>query len=228
MLRFAHAGGMLCLMSEVTRILSDIEAGDPKASEQLLPLVYDELRKLAAQRLAQEKPGQTLQATALVHEAYLRLVGSNVGARSASKVEGEALAGAAGSKPGSPSGAEFANRGHFFAAAAEAMRRILVEQARRKLSDKRGGDRRRCELSDGDAIEIPADAELIDLDNALTRLAATDPQAAETVKLRVFAGMTVEEIAQVQGVSPRTVKRSWAYARAWLGRDLAAYNEGNS
>jgi RNA polymerase sigma factor (TIGR02999 family) len=186
-------------MSEVTRILSAIEQGDSHAAAQLLPLVYDELRQLAAQKLAQERPGQTLQPTALVHEAYLRLV----------DVE---------------RAQHWNSRGHFFAACAEAMRRILVENARRKRSQRRGGTSRRCELRDEDRVEIPLDDELIDLDEALAKLAAADAQAAELVKLRVFAGMTVEEVAQVQGTSPRTVKRNWAYARAWLGRELAAYD----
>jgi RNA polymerase sigma factor (TIGR02999 family) len=189
-------------MSEVTRILSAIEHGDAHAAEQLLPLVYDELRQLAAAKLAQEKPGQTLQATALVHEAYLRLV----------NVE---------------QAQQWNSRGHFFAAAAEAMRRILIEQARRKGSQRRGGARQRCTLSDADLIDTPVSEELLDLDGALAKLADTDPQAAELVKLRVFAGMTVEEIAQVQQTSPRTVKRNWTYARAWLGRELASYEEGN-
>ena len=187
-------------MNEVTHILSAIEQGEPQAAEQLLPLVYDELRKLAAQKLAQEAPGQTLEATALVHEAYLRLV-------DVEQVQ------------------SWESRGHFFAAAAEAMRRILIDQARHKRSQRQGGVRRRCELSDQDLLEIPVSDELIDLDEALAKLGSTDPQAAELVKLRVFAGMTVEEIAQVQGKSPRTVKRNWAYARAWLGRELAAYDE---
>jgi len=185
-------------MSDVTCILSAIEQGDPKAVEQLLPLVYDELRKLAAQRLSQEKPGQTLQATALVHEAYLRLVDVQ-------------------------RAQQWNSRGHFFAAAAEAMRRILVEQARHKQSHRRGGMHGRCDLRDSDRLEIPVNDELIDLDEALAKLASADPQAAELVKLRVFAGMTVEEIAQLQAVSARTVKRNWAYARAWLGRHLSAY-----
>jgi RNA polymerase sigma factor (TIGR02999 family) len=187
-------------MSEVTQILSAIEQGDPHAAEQLLPLVYEELRQLAAHRLAQEKPGHTLQATALVHEAYLRLV-------DVKQAE------------------DWNSRGHFFAAAAEAMRRILVDQARRKQSQRRGGMHGRCELRDGDRLEIPLADELIDLDAALAKLALADPQAAELVKLRVFAGMTVEEVAQVQGVSARTVKRNWAYARAWLGRQLSAYDQ---
>ena len=185
-------------MSDVTRILSQIESGDPSAAEQLLPLVYDELRKLAAAKLAHEKPGQTLQATALVHDAYLRLVGD--GEREQS----------------------WDNRGHFFAAAAEAMRRILIDQARQKLSDRRGGGWQRCELSDADRVTLPISDELLDLDDALTRLSTVDPQAAELVKLRVFAGLTVEEAAAIQGVSTRTAKRNWAYARAWLGRELDA------
>jgi RNA polymerase sigma factor (TIGR02999 family) len=189
-------------MSEVTRILSAIEQGDPHAAEQLLPLVYDELRTLAAHKLAQEKPGQTLQPTALVHDAYLRLV-------DVEKAQ------------------HWNSRGHFFAAAAEAMRRILIEQVRRKRSQRQGGTRRRCELSEDDVVELPLDDQLIDLDDALSRFAATDPLAAELVKLRVFAGMTIEEIAAVQGISARTVKRNWAYARAWLGRELAAYDERN-
>src|SRR5262249_11275668 len=186
-------------MSDVTQILSAIEHGDPQAAARLLPLVYDELRKLAAAKLAQEMPGQTLQATALVHEAYLRLVDVN-------------------------QAQQWNSRGHFFAAAAEAMRRILIEQARHKASQRRGGARERYELRDDDLIAVPLTEELLDLDEALTKLAATDPQAAELVKLRVFAGMTVEQIAQVQGTSPRTVKRNWAYARAWLGRALASYD----
>jgi RNA polymerase sigma factor (TIGR02999 family) len=189
-------------MTELSQILNAIEQGDPHAAEQLLPLVYEELRKLAAQKMAQEAPGQTLQATALVHEAYLRLV-------DVEKAQ------------------HWNSRGHFFAAAAEAMRRILIEQARRKSSQRRGGPRHRCELRDDDLSGASLPEELLDLDEALSKLAATDPQAAELVKLRVFAGMTVEEIAQVQGTSPRTVKRNWAYARAWLGRELAAYGERN-
>ena len=187
-------------MNDVTQILNAIERGDPHAARELLPLVYDELRRLAAQRLAQEKPGQTLQATALVHEAYLRLV-------DVEKAQ------------------QWNSRGHFFAAAAEAMRRILIDQARRKGSQRRGGARQRRVLLDEDRIEAPLHDELLDLDEALAKLAATDRQAAELVKLRVFAGMTIEEIAQIQGISPRTVKRNWAYARAWLGRELAAYDE---
>jgi RNA polymerase sigma factor (TIGR02999 family) len=184
-------------MSNVTRILSQIESGDPAAAQQLLPLVYNELRKLAAAKLAHEQPGQTLQATALVHEAYVRLVG-----------------GAAPQK--------WDGRGHFFAAAAEAMRRILIELARQKRTARHGGQRQRCELSDEDCVILPISDDLLDLDESLTRLDAVDPQAAQLVKLRIFAGMTVEEAAAVLGVSPRTAKRNWAYARAWLGRDLGA------
>jgi RNA polymerase sigma factor (TIGR02999 family) len=194
-------------MADVTQILSAIEQGEPHAAEQLLPLVYEELRRLAAEKLAQERPGQTLQATALVHEAYLRLVAS-----------GDASA---------PREQHWNSRGHFFAAAAEAMRRILIDRVRRKRSQRRGGTRGRCELSDGDRVEVPLTDQLLDLDEALGRLHAADPQAAELVKLRVFAGMTVDEVAAVQGLSPRTVKRNWAYARAWLGRELAAYDERN-
>jgi RNA polymerase sigma factor (TIGR02999 family) len=189
-------------MSEVTRILSAIEQGDPQAAAQLLPLVYEELRRLAAARLAQEKPGQTLQATALVHEAYLRLVDVD-------------------------NAQKWNSRGHFFAAAAEAMRRILIDQVRRKGSQREGGGRRRRELAEEDLADLPLNDELIDLDSALSKFSLTDPQAAELVKLRVFAGMTIEEVAAVQGTSPRTVKRQWTYARAWLGRELAAYEERN-
>jgi RNA polymerase sigma factor (TIGR02999 family) len=177
--------------------LSQIERGDPQAAEQLLPLVYNELRKLAAVKLAQEKPGQTLQATALVHEAYVRLVGSDV-----------------------PQ--QWDGRGHFFAAAAEAMRRILIDLARHKRTARQGGERQRYELSDVDRVILPISDDLLDLDESLTRLDAVDPQAAQLVKLRLFAGMTVEEAAAVLGVSARTAKRNWAYARAWLGRDLGA------
>jgi RNA polymerase sigma factor (TIGR02999 family) len=179
-------------MSDVTRILSAIEAGDPSAAEQLLPLVYDELRKLAAQRLAQERPGQTLQATALVHEAYLRLVGDQ----------------------------HFDNRGHFFAAAAEAMRRILIDNARHKQSLKCGGDRERIDLDQID-VAAPRQAEqMLALDDALTKLARTDPQAAELVKLRYFVGFSVPEAAAALGMSPRSADFLWAYARTWLQKEL--------
>jgi RNA polymerase sigma factor (TIGR02999 family) len=185
-------------MSNVTRILAAADACNLHAAAELLPLVYDELRKLAAAHLAAEAPGQTLQPTALVHEAYVRLVGSE--------------------QP-----QDWNGRGHFFAAAAEAMRRILVEAARRKHSQRRGGDRDRHEFVEGVAVELPVSDALIDLDAALTKLHAVDAKAAEVATLRLFAGMTVEEIAEVQEISTRTVKRAWAYARAWLGRELADY-----
>jgi RNA polymerase sigma factor (TIGR02999 family) len=187
-------------VSESSYIRAAIEPGESHAAEELLPLVYDELRKLAARRLARENPGQILQATALVHEAYLRLVDR-------------------------PRAVNWNGRGHFFAAAAEAMRRILVEQARRQRCQRQGGGRRRCELSEQHRVELPLPDELIDLDEALTGLRSADPGAAEVARLRIFAGMTVEEVAEVQGVSPRTVKREWAYARTWLARELAAYRE---
>jgi RNA polymerase sigma factor (TIGR02999 family) len=182
-------------MSDVTRILSAIERGDPQAAEQLLPLVYDELRKLAAQKLAQEKPGQTLQATALVHEAYLRLVG------------------------GEPAPA-WDSRGHFFAAAAEAMRRILVERARRKRAEKHGGQHHRQEVDDVEIVAASPTEDLLALDEALTRLAAEDPAKADLVKLRYFAGLSIENAARALGISSATAKRRWAYARAWLFRQI--------
>jgi RNA polymerase sigma factor (TIGR02999 family) len=182
-------------MSDVTQILSRIESGDASAAEQLLPLVYEELRRLAAQRLSHEKPGQTLEATALVHEAFLRLVDGGASQ-------------------------QWDSRGHFFAAAAEAMRRILVDAARRKASLRHGGGRNRHELLEGDLVASPISDELLDLDAALDKLASVDPQAAQLVKLRVFAGMTTDEIAQYLKLSPRSTKRVWAYARAWLGREL--------
>ena len=178
-------------MSEVTRILSAIEEGDPHAAAQLLPLVYDELRQLAAQRLAQEKPRQTLQATALVHEAYLRLVDVD-----------QAQA--------------WNSRGHFFAAAAEAMRRILIESARRKRGPERGGDFTRHDLDPDQPSPPGPSPRLLALDEALDRLAAIEPRAAEVVKLRYFAGLTVAEAAAALGISPRTADADWAYARAWL------------
>jgi RNA polymerase sigma factor (TIGR02999 family) len=177
-------------MTEVTRVLSAIEGGDPHAAEQLLPLVYEELRKLAAQKLAQEKPGQTLEATALVHEAYLRLVGGG-------KAE------------------HWNSRGHFFAAAAEAMRRILVENARRKRRPKHGGDRQRIELDESLAV-TDSRKELLALDDALSQLAAQEPVKAELVKLRYFACLSFEEAAAILSISPATAKRYWAVARAWL------------
>jgi RNA polymerase sigma factor (TIGR02999 family) len=183
------------IMSEVTHLISAIQHGDSRASDQLLPLVYEELRKLAAQKIAQEQPGHTLQATALVHEAYLRLV----------DVE----------KP-----QEWDSRGHFFAAAAEAMRRILVESVRRKKSRKHGGHGERIPL---DQIEIalpPPDDDLLALDEALTRLAAAKPAVAELVKLRFFAGLTMDEAAHALGISPATAYRHWNYAQAWLFRAM--------
>jgi RNA polymerase sigma factor (sigma-70 family) len=201
-------------MSEVTQILSRIESGDPRAAEQLLPLVYDELRKLAAARLAQEKPGQTLQATALVHEAYLRLVGNKEPGTSDQEpiVDREDLA--PGSRLMAPG--QWNSRGHFFGAAAEAMRRILVEQARRKGRQKRGGGLNRLDL---DLAELPDSRQaddLLALNEALGRLEAEDPQAAELVKLRFFAGLSVTEAAEAVGISRSTAYEQWAYARAWL------------
>jgi RNA polymerase sigma factor (TIGR02999 family) len=182
-------------MSEVTCILSAIEHGDPSAAEQLLPLVYDELRKLAAERIAQEKPGQTLEATALVHEAYLRLV----------DVE---------------RAQHWNSRGHFFAAAAEAMRRILVDNARRKQSQKRGGGRARLDLDQVATATSDRLDDVLDIDGALVGLAQADPQAAELVKLRYFAGLSIPQAAAALGVSPRSADFLWAYARAWLLRSL--------
>jgi len=182
-------------MSEVTRILSAIEQGDPRAAEQLLPLVYEELRKLAAQKLAQEKLGQTLQATALVHEAYMRLVGGDPGRR-------------------------WDGRGHFFAAAAEAMRRILVEQARRKRRRKHGGGRRRVDLDEALQVAEASAEKLLGLDEALGRLEAVDPLAARLVKLRYFARLTMQETAETLGIPLRQAERNWTYARTWLHREL--------
>jgi RNA polymerase sigma factor (TIGR02999 family) len=182
-------------VNEVTRILSAIELGDPSAANELLPLIDDELRQLAAARLAQEKPGQTLQATALVHEAYLRLVDTEQVQR-------------------------FNSRGHFFAAAAETMRRILVEAARRKRRPKHGGDRQRIDLEEALCVANPRE-DVVDLDDALTRLAAQQPVKAELVKMRYFAGLSLEEVAALLGISQATAKRYWAVARAWLFADLA-------
>jgi RNA polymerase sigma factor (TIGR02999 family) len=179
----------------VTRILSAIEQGDPKAAHQLLPLVYDELRKLAARRLAHEKPGQTLQATALVHEAYLRLVGDR------------------------PEAA-WDSRGHFFAAAAEAMRRILVEDARRKATIKRGGHLERRQLDEPQLTRDEEADDLLALDEALSRLAEADPLAARLVQLRYFAGLTTEQAAEALGISARSAYYTWAYARSWLRREI--------
>ena len=178
-------------MSEVTRILSAIEQGDPHAAAQLLPLVYEELRKLAAQKLAQEKPGQTLQATALVHEAYLRLVDPD-------KAQ------------------QWNSRGHFFAAAAEAMRRILVDQARRKLSLRRGGNLQRRPIEDQEIMAPEPSVDLLAVHEALERFQDVDAMAAQIVKLRYFAGLTIPQAAEALGISTSTADRSWAYARAWL------------
>jgi RNA polymerase sigma factor (TIGR02999 family) len=182
-------------MTEVTRILSAIEQGDPHAAKQLLPLVYDELRKLAARKVAQEKPGQTLQATDLVHEAYLRLVDSE-------KAQ------------------HWNSRGHFFAAAAESMRRILVDAARGKQSLKRGAGRRRQPLDESRLVAPPAEEDILAVDEALERLAAADAVAADLVKLRFFAGLSSERAAEALGVSPRTADRIWGYARAFLLKEL--------
>jgi RNA polymerase sigma factor (TIGR02999 family) len=182
-------------MNEVTRILSAIDQGDPRAAEQLLPLVYEELRRLAAQRIARETPGQTLEATALVHEAYLRLVTSPDSAQRE---------------------AQWNSRGHFFAAAAEAMRRILVERARHKKSQKAGGDLQRQDLDYIEPAVAGPDVDLLALNEALTKLESQDRRKAELVKLRFFAGMTMEEAAQALGISTSTADNDWAYARCWL------------
>jgi RNA polymerase sigma factor (TIGR02999 family) len=178
-------------MSDVTRIVSEIEPGDAGAASQLLPLVYDELRKLAAQRMAHEQPGQTLEATALVHEAYVRLVGDD---------------------PKKP----WDGRAHFFAAAAEAMRRILVDRARDRRRQKRGGGRRRVRIDLDALLHDPPDDDLLALDEALQNLAGEDPEGAALVRLRAFAGLTLAEAAELMGISRRTADRYWAYARAWL------------
>jgi RNA polymerase sigma factor (TIGR02999 family) len=187
---------MLISMSDVTRILAAIEQGDPHAAEELLPLVYDELRKLAAQHVAHEKSGLTLQATALVHEAYLRLAGTK-------------------------NARHWDSRGHFFAAAAEAMRRILVEDARRKRAIKHGGQVRRVDV-DVERLENPRhDDEILAVDEALVRLARANPAVAKLVNLRYFAGMTLEEAAAALHISVRTAHRYWDYARAWLHHEIA-------
>jgi RNA polymerase sigma factor (TIGR02999 family) len=181
-------------MNEITRILNSIEHGDAKAANELLPLVYDELRRLASQKMLREPPGQTLQATALVHEAYIRLVG----------VESQ----------------NWSSRGHFFAAAAEAMRRILIDNARRKGRYKRGGGQNRVDLDDADITIDGPSTNIIALDEALTKLAEEDNIVAELVKLRYFAGLTIEQAANILGVSRRTADRYWAYARAWLYQEI--------
>lgn len=183
-------------MADVTQILSQIEQGDRSAAEELLPLVYDELRRLAAAKIAQEKPGQTLQATALVHEAYLRLVGSG------------------------PENASWDSRGHFFAAAAEAMRRILIDQARAKGRQKRQGERHRLDI---DAIDVAVNAtpdQLFAIDEALGRLQTEDPSVFELVRLRYFVGLDIDEVAVALGIAPATAYRRWNYARAWLHGEL--------
>jgi RNA polymerase sigma factor (sigma-70 family) len=197
-------------MSDVTRILAQFDSGDPAAADQLLPLVYEELRKLAAAKLAHEKPGQTLQATALVHEAYLRLVGQESGRHDDSPE----------ARVADQASVKWDSRGHFFAAAAEAMRRILVERARGKATDKRGGGLQRFDV---DAIDVAAGAtpeQLLAIDEALDKLSRDDPTAAEIVKLRYFAGMTVEQAAKATGISTPTAYRHWNYARVWLHSEL--------
>ena len=190
-------------MTDVTEILSAIEQGDPHAGEQLLPLVYDELRKLAARKLAQEKPGQTLQATGLVHEAYIRLVDVD-------KVQ------------------HWNSRGHFFAAAAEAMRRILIDNARRKRRLRHGGGRQRLELADLDAADESATQDILALDAALEKLGDQWPEVAEVVKLRYFAGLTMEQTAAALGISVRTAHRHWAFARAWLYQEIARGSDADT
>jgi len=181
-------------MTEVTRILTAIEQGDAKASEELLPLVYEELRRLAAQKLANEKPGQTLQATALVHEAYLRLIGSD--------------------------DQRWNSRGHFFAAAAEAMRRILVEQARRKKTQRQGGGLQRRQLDNAEIVAPEPSIDMLAVSESLERFEQVDKVAADLVKLRYYAGLTIPQAAEVLGISSTTADRYWAYARAWLHAEL--------
>jgi RNA polymerase sigma factor (TIGR02999 family) len=184
-------------MTDVTRILNAIERGDAKATDKLLPLVYEELRLLAAQKLSQERPGQTLQATALVHEAYLRLAGTEA--------------------------QNWDNKGHYFKAAAEAMRRILIENARRKRSQKHGGDRRKIDLDEAVLVvgeRVPSDR-LIALDEALEKLSKKDKVKADIVRLRYFAGLTSEQAAEILKISPTTAKRYWIYSRAWLLREIS-------
>src|SRR5262245_40071023 len=201
-------------MADVTELLEAIQQGQPQAAEALLPLVYDELRKLAAAKMAHEQPGHTLEATALVHEAYVRLLAP--GARNQESGASNCDL-APGPRPLAPS---YNSRGHFFAAAAEAMRRILVESARRKHRLKRGGDLERQEMIE-DAIAAPeTDIDLIELDAALDNLAAKDSRKAELVKLRYFAGLTIEQAAEALGISTTTADRDWAYARAWLFREI--------
>ncbi len=192
-------------MSDVTHILSQIERGDPQAAEKLLPLVYDELRKLAAAKLAHENPGQTLQATALVHEAFLRLVPSQ--------------------KQPDQDQQHWDSRGHFFSAAAEAMRRILVENARRKKRQKHGGERNRLELDEVPVVAPEIHEDLVALDEALDRLNAVDAVAFELVHLRYFAGLSIPAAAEMLAIPPRTADRLWAFARAWLHREITGESE---
>jgi RNA polymerase sigma factor (TIGR02999 family) len=187
--------GSITRMSEVTRILDQMQQGDPHAAEELLPLLYDELRKLAARKLAREKPGQTLDATALVHEAYLRLVDGD-------------------------KDQAWNSRGHFFAAAAEAMRRILVEQARRRARAKHGGGWERAEANSSALIAPQIDQDLIALDEALDRLATEDALSAQFVKLRYFVGLTIPQAAELLGISPRKANFLWSFARAWLRQEI--------
>jgi RNA polymerase sigma factor (TIGR02999 family) len=187
-------------MENVTRILQEIEQGDPVAAEKLLPLIYDELRRLAAQRMRHEQPGQTLEATALVHDAYLRLV----------DVE---------------QAQHWNSRGHFFAAAAEAMRRLLVERARRKKRIRHGGERQRVDLDTQLCMPAVGDDRLLEINDAMVRLAGEEPEAANVVKLRYFAGLTIKEAAAAMGISVRTANRHWTYARAWLYQQLEGYDE---
>jgi RNA polymerase sigma factor (TIGR02999 family) len=188
-------------MTDVTRILSAIEGGDPHAAEQLLPLVYDELRRLAAEKLAQERPGQTLQATALVHEAYLRLVDTE-------------------------KASHWDSRRHFFAASAEAMRRILIESARRKRTEKHGGQQHRLSLDDVEVVAEARSPDLLALEEALTRLALEDPVKAQLVTLRYFGGLSVQEAADALGISRATADRYWSYARTWLYCELGGQGHG--
>ena len=183
-------------MSDVTRILNALEEGDTSAADQLLPLVYEELRRLAAHKMANEKPGQTLQATALVHEAWLRLVGNQ--------------------------SQKWNGRAHFFGAAAEAMRRILIENARRKSAQRHGGGQQRVDIEEADIAPPVKDDQLLAVNDALEKLAAIDPAKAELVKLRYFVGMTIPEAADILGISEPTAKRHWAYARAWLYREIGS------
>jgi len=182
-------------MSAFTQLLNAVEAGDPQAANQLLPMIYDELRQLAARKLAQEKPGQTLDATALVHEAYLRLVGAEEPMR-------------------------FSDRAHFYAAAAEAMRRILVDSARKKKAEKRGGEQRRVEWHENIEASVKPTDDLLAIDEALTLLAADDPEAAQLVRMRFFVGLSVDEAADVMGLARATAYRTWSYAKAWLRTKL--------